>query len=488
VQAERRAGVDARRAAGGGGAWRTVAGEGGAFAAPAGATLRYGAEGHGWATRLSSGAHTEASNASFHWDPAPGVKKVLQVWEPPGGGGGGGRVGSGSPALARALAAVTSTREVCAPLGEAPDVEGVLRVLAARVEVASLTGLFARQEFDVTEGVAAALDARTGVLGLRRAQALGLLLRPGQTALIGTRTLRVWVCAAATPTSAGGGGGGGGAPAAVALGRALAAEGLLDGAARAGNAANNFYKLPEWLQVELVQLFGASMEHTPWFRFPFFAVLRGYAGVLAQETRVVAARMGGLANAVATNGFVTDAIPGVVMLLLFAQLAALAYPLRLALGERNEDAEGRFEEELLFSAPCGAALAAADARLAGARAVADGIFVCAVPTFKPLTEVLANLACAVPAAQLLLVSNHAALQVKLVAAAPEGPRRRVQEAALEAAKGRPGCEALFDFAMPDVGGGPPPKQLALAVGTHALLPLLRFCRERDLQVQVYDFN
>lgn len=193
-----------------------------------------------------------------------------------------------------------------------------------------------------------------------------------------------------------------------------------------------------------------------------------------------------------TNGFVTDAIPGVVMLLLFAQMAALAYPLRLALGEDNADVADGFVEELVFLAPSasGALLTAADARLRGARAVVEGVFVATVPTFKPLTEVLTNLAVAVPAAQLQLVSNHATLQVKLVADAPEARKRAAQEAALDGAKERLGCEPLFEFTMPEgcFNGAKPPRQLALAVAAPALLSLLRLCRTCELSVQVYDFN
>jgi hypothetical protein len=221
-------------------------------------------------------------------------------------------------------------------------------------------------------------------------------------------------------------------------------------------------------------------------------VFKKYCSVLAQETGVVARKLGGLQNAVMTNGFVTDAIPGVVMLLLFAQMAALAYPLRLALGEDNADVADGFVEELVFLAPSasGALLTAADARLRGARVVAEGVFVATVPTFKPLTEVLTNLAVAVPAAQLQLVSNHATLQVKLVADAPEARKRAAQEAALDGAKERLGCEPLFEFTMPEgcFNGAKPPRQLALAVAAPALLSLLRLCRTCELSVQVYDFN
>ena len=43
------------------------------------------------------------------------------------------------------------------------------------------------------------------------------------------------------------------------------------------------YKLSEWMQVEIVQQFGAFMEHTPWFRFPFFKFLKLYFDVLRYD-------------------------------------------------------------------------------------------------------------------------------------------------------------------------------------------------------------
>ena len=35
------------------------------------------------------------------------------------------------------------------------------------------------------------------------------------------------------------------------------------------NAEFTWYKLPEWLQVEYVEIFGSFMHYRPWFQFPF---------------------------------------------------------------------------------------------------------------------------------------------------------------------------------------------------------------------------
>ena len=35
-----------------------------------------------------------------------------------------------------------------------------------------------------------------------------------------------------------------------------------------------WYKLPEWLQVEYVQIFGSYMHHQPWYQFPFMEMIQ----------------------------------------------------------------------------------------------------------------------------------------------------------------------------------------------------------------------
>jgi len=183
---------------------------------------------------------------------------------------------------------------------------------------------------------------------------------------------------------------------------------------------------------------------------------------------------------------VTDLLPGIAMTAMFAQLALLAWPLRLALGDENPT--GLYVEQLLMAAPTGVDFRALDGRILAAREVAPGIYVLDAPTFKPLTLVLQRVASALPAAVVLQVSNHSALQVKVVvpaAASASVPPQQVlaQLGALH------GCCELFRFEMPPIGGAEaPPTQVALAVEAPALLSLLRFTMQKGLTAHVYDFN
>ena len=216
-------------------------------------------------------------------------------------------------------------------------------------------------------------------------------------------------------------------------------------------------------------------------------MLQLYFSVFAQEVSVVAQRQG-FAAALASEGFVTDLLPGIAMAAMFAQLALLAWPLRLALGDENPTS--LYFEQLLLAAPTGVDFRALDGRILAAREAAPGIYVLDVPTFKPLTLVLQRVASALPAAVVLQVSNHAALQVKVLVPAAASAAASAPPLQLLAQLGAlHGCSELFRFERPPVGGAEaPPTQVALAVEATALLSLLRFTMRRELVVQVYDFN
>ena len=49
--------------------------------------------------------------------------------------------------------------------------------------------------------------------------------------------------------------------------RCLKLAGITDKGGK--NAEYTWFKLPEWLQVEIVKIFGSYMDHTPWYQFPF---------------------------------------------------------------------------------------------------------------------------------------------------------------------------------------------------------------------------
>ncbi|CAD7923539.1 unnamed protein product [Amoebophrya sp. A120] len=95
-----------------------------------------------------------------------------------------------------------------------------------------------------------------------------------------------------------------------------------------------WYKLCEWLQVDMMEVLVSSLSHTPWFRFPFTDFVRMYFDVLSKEAGIVEESYG-FWTAYTSTAFFTDLIPGVVMGGLFAQLALLAKPLRMLTPEEG---------------------------------------------------------------------------------------------------------------------------------------------------------
>lgn len=388
--------------------------------------------------------------------------------------------GTSSAATAQVPRGVLRALDFLCPLrsyeGPAADISGVLSIVSASIEARSLTKLLADVSTDITTAAQAQLDPAIGTLRL------GAVERPTQLRL-GTHVYRVTYRPLPSITAAVEGDSKPGARYITALGRALADAGAADGVARSGNALLNIYKLPEWLQVEAVQLFAQSMEHTPWFRYPFGQVARVYAGVLGQAVSQAVAE-GGLGAALTSEGFVTDVVPALVMGVIGAQLAALAAPLRWALGDENWDSNE--VEELILAAPPNTKWGAVDARIRDPRSPTPGVWVMTVPTFKPLTDVLIRVATSAPAAVLLQLSTHTRVHVKLglparASANPEDWVDRLTDAV-------PGVSHNYTFRMPPVGGRAQPPQASLSVATTSLLQLLRTASSEGLPVQVYDFN
>jgi hypothetical protein len=259
----------------------------------------------------------------------------------------------------------------------------------------------------------------------------------------------------------------------------------------------------------LRQVFGASMEHTPWYRFPFMRFVRMYMQVLYREVGVVVKRYG-VGRALFSNAFVVDAIPGVVMALLMGQLQLLALPLRAIGGETYDDNE--MVEELVVSVPKVAAAHGAaavdtaawrafDPRIRAVRHVAASLYVLTVPTFKPFSGVVLNIARARDAlagARILLVSNQTEVQMKVCIPRAHGAMGAAGGDAEHAEyvctlKTRMselrGCEVLFEFTLPVDGTQQRPgTMVALAVTVPFLCGVVRALDELGMQVlQVYDF-
>ena len=87
-----------------------------------------------------------------------------------------------------------------------------------------------------------------------------------------------------------------------------------------------WYKLNEWMQVEILQIFGQSLETEPWYRFPYVQFMKVYFDVLFQESSIVQRKLG-MKKAFGSMAFVTSLVPGIIMALFFAQIKLLARPL-----------------------------------------------------------------------------------------------------------------------------------------------------------------
>ena len=180
-----------------------------------------------------------------------------------------------------------------------------------------------------------------------------------------------------------------------------------------------FYKLVEWMQVEILALFADSLNHTPWFRFPFKEVFTEYFKMLRIESGVVE-KIFGTRTAFASMAFLTDVIPGVVMGGVFAQLSLLAIPLRMV-QPANYDG---FDQETFCEEIVVVGLSAEDAgRIGGenvkkSKSIVDGegrdvAVVLEVPPFKAMGDCLQKIARASGEARVLEVSGLGFVQARV---------------------------------------------------------------------------
>ena len=100
-----------------------------------------------------------------------------------------------------------------------------------------------------------------------------------------------------------------------------------------------WFKLVEWLQVEYVEIFGASLHTVPWYRFAFAKMMQKYFSILYREVQVVREKHG-LAKALLSQAFFTDLVPGIVMSVIFSQMVLLSLPVRAALGDEYSEGKG----------------------------------------------------------------------------------------------------------------------------------------------------
>lgn len=251
-----------------------------------------------------------------------------------------------------------------------------------------------------------------------------------------------------------------------------------------------WYKLSEWMQVEFVQRFADFMHHTPWFRFPFLPLLRVYFEVLASEFSAVRQRHG-LGKALFSEAFLTDAVPGAAMAVLFAQMQLISLPLRLALGDdyTANAVAGQTEDLIVLTDPSPEAAGVAWQDLGfqcSVRRLVRGLDIVTVPSLGAFTAVVKTIALLpVDSLRILLISGHSEVQVRVTTTC-------ATDEAVAWLRTLPGTTVALTFQMPATAGrsvSQPEASVALGIQVSSLLEVVRAIVKRDgvELFQVYDF-
>lgn len=272
-----------------------------------------------------------------------------------------------------------------------------------------------------------------------------------------------------------------------------------------------FFKLTEWMQVEMAQHFGRSMESAPWYRYPFTDVFGVFVRVLSDECRAVQKRHG-FASAFLSQPFLSSAVPAVVMGLLYGQMQLLAAPIKLFLGSSYEG-KAALVERVHFVAPevadrersfgsgesKGITWPSGLVHLCGGKqpsrihSVRDSsrerrntnplaLFRVELPVFQPFTDGIRELS-RIAGAQVIDISSQEVVQVKVAMTTVDA--ERWTRAILEI----PTCAETTRYRYPTTVGEHQ-TFVAFAVSVPYLLHLIRLCEahQGDLRVvQVFDF-
>lgn len=235
------------------------------------------------------------------------------------------------------------------------------------------------------------------------------------------------------------------------------------------------------MQVEILQIFGQSLENEPWYRFPYFEFLKLYFDTLFQESAIVQGKLG-FKKAFGSTAFITSLVPGLVMAVLFAQLKVLSTPLLVMPGFGENYDEDYAKEQLVILRPDAIDWKRLDERITDITCPAQGLYVMKVPTFKVLTEICKTMA-KDENITILEISSQRQVQMKVTTREPGGSELKNFLNSL------PGCELALHFSYPTDGRpGPSCTHWALAVDVPYLLATIRACNQRGLQTeQIYDF-
>jgi len=242
-----------------------------------------------------------------------------------------------------------------------------------------------------------------------------------------------------------------------------------------------WFKMVEWLQVEFIEIFGASLHTVPWYRFPFTQMMQEYFYLLFQEVKVVQEKHG-LAKALLSKAFFTDLIPGIVMSVIFGQLLLLSLPLKAVLGnEYSEDQQKTQFEELVLVSKNGWQ----DFNGINGTRIVDNLYLLKVPSLGSFTSSVLEIALGVDReSKLMSISGNEEVQMKVFSDAGVADRMKHQLTALK------GVKVMFDYELPATGTQSDGcKNFCLCVKVENLLDVIRELDTwPDVEIQqIYDF-
>jgi hypothetical protein len=206
-----------------------------------------------------------------------------------------------------------------------------------------------------------------------------------------------------------------------------------------------YYKLVEWMQVDIAKLFAASLDVSPWYRFPYMDTIVTYFSVLRDEFD--AARQDvGFFPAIFGRGLYNQLIPGFVMAGAFLQAKALATPLLLKLGTEYGDTHSMVEHVVFIKTLAAPLEWTDDLKHVTGEPVPvlnqHDVFYIGIPAFLPFTRAL--LAMSHLPIEIVDISGHEALQVKISCPPSTG---KAFESDMKA-QSVPGSRLLFRFQYP----------------------------------------
>lgn len=90
---------------------------------------------------------------------------------------------------------------------------------------------------------------------------------------------------------------------------------------------NGYHTVSEWASVDIFQTFGNSMNHTPFYKFPYFSVVKTYWKLFFEQTKECA-KQEGLKNTLMSDGILMDMMLGTFVTAGFIPLGILCAPMK----------------------------------------------------------------------------------------------------------------------------------------------------------------